>query len=95
MSVKRKINLAAGGKHEWKNGKTDFVDDRCKGLTSHVFRHEFATILYYSGLDLLDAIDNFGHADVQVMLDIYVELRKDSNDSREKIDEYLKTYLTF
>ena len=47
------------------------------------------------GLDLLDAIDIFGHADVQVMLDIYVELRKDSNDSREKIDEYLKTYLTF
>ena len=95
MSVKRKINLAAGGKHEWKNGKTVFVDDRCKGLTSHVFRHEFATILYYSGLDLLDAIDIFGHADVQVMLDIYVELRIDSNDSREKIDEYLKTYLTF
>lgn len=94
-AVKRKINTAAGGSHKWVNGKTVFTRDLCKGLSSHVFRHEFATILYYSGVDLLDAIEIFGHADVQEMLDVYVELRSKTEDNAEKINAYLRNeYIT-
>ncbi len=49
-TIKRKINTAAGGKHRWEGTKIIYTVDLCQGLTSHVFRREFATILYYSGI---------------------------------------------
>lgn len=91
-TIKRKINSAAGGTHEWKDGKLVYTIDLCKGLTSHVFRREFATILYYSGVDLLDAIRIFGHADVKEMLEIYAELRVEESSSASKINSYLRIY---
>ena len=45
-----------------------------------LFRREFATILYYSGVEILDAIRIFGHADAREMLEIYAELRVDESN---------------
>ncbi len=88
-TIKRKINTAAGGKHRWEGTKIIYTVDLCQGLTSHVFRREFATILYYSGVDMLDAIRMFGHADVQEMLNIYAELRTEESSSADKLNSYL------
>ena len=75
---------------KWENGKLIYTIDMCRGLSSHVFRMEFAIILYYSGVDILDAIRIFGHADASEMLNIYAELRVDESNSASKINSYLK-----
>lgn len=102
--IKIKINTAAGGRSHneqtctIKDGKkryhykTVFDIDLTDGLTAHTFRHEFATILYYSGVDLLDAIRIFGHADSKTLTDIYAELRQSESKSAEKLNKYLETY---
>lgn len=96
QSIKLKINTAAGGTHHWDSQKKNYVIDLdlCPNLSAKAFRHEYATILYYSGIDLLEAIRLFGHEDSRTMTDIYTELRKEESKSKTKLDEYLtKTYL--
>lgn len=96
--LKIKINVAAGGKHHYekiiKEKKTVyklvFDIDMCQGLSAHTFRHEYATILYYSGVDLLEAIRLFGHADTKTMTNIYTELRKEESCSKDKLNKYLE-----
>jgi len=98
--IRRKINDAAGGRgHSVKtvvSGKprhTYVYDlDVIQGLTAHTFRHEFATILYYSGVDLLDAVRIFGHADSRTLTDIYAELRQAESGSVKKLNQYLARY---
>lgn len=94
QNIKIKINLAAGGSHHYEkqeNGrkKLIFDVDMCSGLSAHIFRHEYATILYYSGVDLMEAIRLFGHADSRTLTDIYAELRKEESNSKEKLNRYL------
>lgn len=88
--VKRKLNLACGGTHHWENGRIKFDIDMCKGLGSHTFRHEYATMLYYSDIDILEAVDMMGHANSRMILDTYAELRKQEKDSRDKLNAYVK-----
>lgn len=93
--IKLKINTAAGGRHHYQKndkGKYNLVYDidMCQGLSAHVFRHEYATILYYSGIDILEAIRLFGHADSKTMTDIYAELRKEESNSKDKLNQYLE-----
>ena len=88
--IKIKVNTALGGKHERQGGKIVFTIDMCKNFTAKAFRHEYATILYYSGVDLLEAIRLFGHADTKTLTDIYAELREEESNSRSKLNEYLE-----
>ncbi len=90
--IKRKLNTACGGTHHWENGRLKFDVDMCKGLGSHTFRHEYATLLYYSGIDVLEAVDMMGHADSRILLDTYTELRKQERDSRDKINSFLEKH---
>ena len=56
-------------------------------LTAHYFRHNYATLLYYAGVDLLDAQRYLGHEDPETTLHIYTHLQEVSNHpSRAKID---------
>lgn len=88
--VKRKMNLACGGMHHWENGRVKFDIDMCKGLGSHTFRHEYATMLYYSGIDIMEAVEMMGHANSQMILDTYAELRKQERSSADKLNLFLK-----
>lgn len=90
--IKRKLNTACGGTHHWENGRLKFDVDMCRGLGSHTFRHEYATLLYYSGIDVLEAVDMMGHADSRILLDTYTELRKQERDSRDKINSFLEKH---
>lgn len=99
--IRRKINNAAGGRgHSAKSvvsGRPRYTYvydlDLVQGLTAHTFRHEFATILYYSGVDLLDAVRIFGHSDSRTLTDIYAELRQTESASVSKINRYLQDYV--
>lgn len=46
-------------------------------LTAYYFRHNYATTLYYAGVDLLTAQEYMGHTDVKTTLQIYTHLKKE------------------
>jgi integrase len=57
-------------------------------LTPHYFRHNFATLMYDAGVDVLTAIKIFGHKDKNLLLDIYTDLsNKKQNESTKRIDD--------
>ena len=92
--IKRKLNDACGGTYHWENGRIKFDNDMCKGLGSHTFRHEFATTLYYSGIDIMEAVEIMGHANSQMILDTYAELRKQERNSIKKLNDYVSKVKT-
>lgn len=64
-----------------------FVIDR---ITPHWLRHTFATILYFSGVDILTAKEQLGHANIKTTLEIYTHLDKQfKRKSMDKVDAYL------
>lgn len=79
-TVYRRINIAAGGTNDLKV---------IIGLTPHTFRHNYATMLYYAGVDILKAQNLLGHSSVQTTLKIYTHLDDKQSKSLEKINNYL------
>lgn len=59
-------------------------------LTSHIFRHGFATDLYYAGVGLKDAQYLLGHSTAAVTMDIYTHLDQQNTDVRDKLANYHK-----
>ena len=68
----KKLNAAAGGTSK----KTIIADD----ITPHIFRHTYATMLYYAGVDLKTAQQLLGHSSSQITLDIYTHLDNSKTD---------------
>lgn len=46
-------------------------------LTAHYFRHNYATVLYDAGVDVMDAARILGHARVSTTMEIYTHLSKE------------------
>lgn len=90
--IMRKINTAAGGiqKYNPATNKYDMIIDAVPGLTPHIFRHNYATNLYYAGVDLKEAQRLLGHADAKTVIEIYTHLDKEKSNSAPKIEEYFK-----
>lgn len=60
-------------------------------ITAHWLRHTFATMLYLSGVDVLTAKEQLGHADIKTTLGIYTHLDKVYKKKNiSKLDEYLQ-----
>lgn len=60
-------------------------------FTAHWLRHTYATMLYFAGVDVLTAMYQLGHADIQTTLNIYTHLdKKFKRKSMAKLDEFLK-----
>lgn len=76
-SIVRKMNAAAGGDN---NHQVIF------GLTSHTFRHNYCTMLYYSGISIKKAVQLMGHADEKMIMRIYAHLDEEKERTKEKID---------
>ncbi|MCL2190062.1 MAG: tyrosine-type recombinase/integrase, partial [Defluviitaleaceae bacterium] len=49
-------------------------------ITAHIFRHNFATILYNAGVDIKSAQNILGHSSISMTMDIYTHL-----DSKNKL----------
>jgi len=59
-------------------------------ITPHWLRHTFATMLYLAGVDILNAKEQLGHADIKTTLDIYTHLDAQyKRKSMNKLDDFL------
>ena len=99
-----KLNIAAGGRTDYlkdENGeymrdeygkrKTSRVMAIASDITPHIFRHTFATNLYYAGVDIKMAQYLLGHASIEMTMEIYTHLDKETNkDAIGKLNEYIK-----
>lgn len=68
----KKINAYMGG--------TDTL--RVTDLTPHIFRHNYATMLYYQGIDVKQAQKLLGHSNIKTTLEIYTHLISDETVSQ-------------
>lgn len=73
-----KINVSAGG-----NKDIQVIH----GLTAHVLRHNYATMLYYAGIDVKDAQRLLGHSSIKLTLDIYTHLDKSKSTAGERLSK--------
>lgn len=56
-----------------------------QGLTAHIFRHNYCTMLYYSGISHKKAVELMGHADMKMIMEVYAHL----DDKKEAVQEKL------
>lgn len=75
-----KLNAAAGGVNQYNKVtcRTEIIINMVPGLTAHVFRHNYATMLYKKGVPVKQAQILLGHSNVMTTLAIYTHLDKDS-----------------
>lgn len=73
-----KLNIAPGGSE---NVKAIY------GLTAHVFRHNYCTMLYYSGISLKKAAQLTGHSDMKMIMGVYAHLDYEKEMPKEKIND--------
>ena len=55
-------------------------------LTPHIFRHNYATMLYYSNISPKKAAELLGHADTTMIMNIYAHLDEIKERAAEKIN---------
>lgn len=59
-------------------------------FTPHWLRHTFASLLYFSGVDVLTARDQMGHSDIKTTLEIYTHLdQKYKMHHMDKLNSFL------
>lgn len=60
-------------------------------ITPHIFRHTYATSLYYAGIDIKTAQYLLGHASIQMTLDVYTHLeRLENSNIADKLNTLFK-----
>ena len=97
QSYMRELNIKYGERtpadlRRMKSGKPGpkILDMTIPPITLHWLRHTFCTLLYLSGVDVVQACAQMGHADVSTTLRIYTHL--DSIHKRRSVDK-LDAYL--
>lgn len=76
-----KINTAAGG-----SDKEIII----QGLTAHIFRHNYATMLFYAGIEAKEAQKLLGHSDIKLTLDIYTHLDNKHLKAANKLNAFIE-----
>jgi len=66
--IRKQLNTSMGG--DSKNQKIP------KDITPHIFRHSYATMLFYAGVDVKTAQYLLGHSSITVTMEIYTHLDK-------------------
>lgn len=56
-------------------------------LTAHIFRHNYCTMLYYSGISQKKAVELMGHSDIKMIMEVYAHL----DEKKEAVQEKLNT----
>lgn len=59
-------------------------------LTAHIFRHNYATMLYYSGISIKKAAALMGHTDTKMIMQVYAHLDDEKEQTSEKINACIK-----
>ncbi|MCI5892237.1 MAG: site-specific integrase [Clostridiales bacterium] len=73
--IMNKVNEAA------QKEKTPLSED----ITPHMFRHTFATNLYYAGIDIKTAQYLLGHSSIKMTMDIYTHLESEETSKTQDI----------
>lgn len=66
------------------------VEPSSKTLTAHIFRHNYATLLYYSGISPKKAAQLMGHEGIDMIMKIYAHLDEERENATEKLDNMFK-----
>ena len=56
------------------------------GLTAHIFRHNYCTMLYYSGISQKKAVELMGHSDIKMIMEVYAHLDEEKEAVQDKLD---------
>jgi hypothetical protein len=72
-----------------KASERKMYDFSINDLTSKIFRHNYATMLYYSGISLIKAVELMGHADVTMIQKVYAHLDEQKENADQKLDEQI------
>lgn len=67
--IVRKMNYAVTSEKETLIGAEPIT-----GLTAHIFRHNYCTMLYYSGISQKKAVELMGHSDIKMIMEVYAHL---------------------
>lgn len=59
-------------------------------VTPHYLRHNFATELFYAGVDLKAVQYIMGHSNLNITLQIYTDLKMDTASVADKLNAYIK-----
>ena len=86
-NIIRKMNLAVQSDSEKKMGINPI------SITSHYFRHNYCTLLYYSGLTIGKAVELMGHADYKMIMEIYKHLDDEKENTSDKINNNIRIEL--
>jgi len=63
-----------------------------KEITAHIFRHNFATMLHYAGVDVKTAQSILGHKSITVTLGIYTHLdNKKKSEAASMLNNYISS----
>lgn len=85
-----KINVKMGGTASKRTRKGTVKGiNAIDGLTPHTFRHNYATMLYYAGIDVKEAQRLLGHASVKVTLEIYTHLDEEKSNTADKLNTFI------
>ena len=57
-----------------------------QGLTAHIFRHNYCTMLYYSGISQKKAVELMGHSDIKMIMEVYAHLDEEKEGVQEKLN---------
>lgn len=57
------------------------------GLTAHIFRHNYCTMLYYSGISQKKAVELMGHSDLKMIMEVYAHLDEEKEAVQEKLNK--------
>ena len=78
------INKAAGG--------TKTIKIIASDITPHIFRHTYATTLYYAGVDIKTAQYLLGHSSAAITMEIYTHLNMDKpKQAVGKLNDYFSS----
>ena len=55
-------------------------------LTAHIFRHNYCTMLYYSGISQKKAVELMGHSDIKMIMEVYAHLDEKKESVQDKLD---------
>ncbi len=58
-----------------------------QGLTAHIFRHNYCTMLYYSGISQKKAVELMGHSDLKMIMEVYAHLDEEKEAVQEKLNK--------
>ena len=59
-------------------------------ITAHYFRHNYATMLYYSGISELKAIQLMVHSSMKMIREVYAHLDEEKENTVEKLNAAIK-----